>query len=46
MIALALVSLSAADRLSDPYEIVRRLSLADERNREIARSYTFIQRGQ
>jgi hypothetical protein len=46
MTALALVPLLVADRLADPQEIVRRLSLADERNREIARSYTFIQRGE
>lgn len=38
--------LLAADRLTDPVEIVRKLATADRRNREVARQYTFISRSE
>src|SRR5262245_13798022 len=36
--------LLAAEPLSDPVEIIKRLSANDRRNQEIARQYTFMQR--
>lgn len=44
MTLLPLLFLLAADRLSDPSEIVRRLGENDRRAREITRQYTYVRR--
>lgn len=46
MAALLVLTLLAADRLSDPVAIVQRLATSDQRNLEVARQYTFLRRSE